>query len=84
MNDIQSIRWDILDFSNQLRHGRRDIESFEHIFQIYEQYEHLLEKYHMENGRVTRAMDYITKKYHDAVNAQETHSIHDSIKEEPL
>ena len=67
MDDIQSIRWDILDFSNQLRYGPRDLESFEHVFNIYEQYERLLKQYHLENGRVTRAMNHISKKYDEAI-----------------
>lgn len=62
--EIESIRWNILDFANAIRNGRKyDIEAYNHIVDVYSSYERLLQENGMENGRVTMAMNLVNEKY---------------------
>lgn len=60
---IKDIRSRILDFSNSLAKRERDIEEFEEIFDLDDEYIELLERYEMKNGRTDRAMDNIRRYY---------------------
>ena len=63
-NQVETLRWTILDFANAIRNGRTyDIEAYNHILQIYDAYEQLLQKNGLENGRVNMAVKLIKDKY---------------------
>ena len=63
-NQVETLRWTILDFANAIRNGRTyDIEAYNHILQIYDAYEQLLQKSGLENGRVNMAVKLIKDKY---------------------
>lgn len=60
---IKDIRSRILDFSNSLAKRERDIEEFDEIFDLDDEYIDLLKRYEMKNGRTDRAMKNIRKHY---------------------
>lgn len=68
---IKDIRSKILDFSNSLAKRERDIEEYEEIFDLDEEYIKLLGKYNMTNGRTTRAMQNIKRHYDIAIALME-------------
>lgn len=62
--EIDDMRWEILNFCSALSSGRRyNKESFDHVIQIHEKYEQILEENNMENGRVTASMEVIMDVY---------------------
>lgn len=62
--DIEDMRWEILNFCSALTSGRKyNKESFDHVIQIHEKYEKVLEENGMENGRVTASMEVIMDVY---------------------
>ena len=63
---IRELRKEILDFANCMRQRGYDKEMCEEIFDSYEEYEGLLEKWKEKNGRTTRAMAEI-KEYYQAL-----------------
>lgn len=65
---INQIRLGIWDFSNSLSTCQRDLEEYEEIFDMYEEYEGLLKKYKKKNGRTTRAMENIRWHYDECRN----------------
>lgn len=63
-NEIEDLRWTILDFSNAVMNGRRyDGQAYSHILQIYDSYEEMLKKKDMTNGKVTIAMNLVKERY---------------------
>lgn len=63
-NEIDRLRWEILDFANSCRNERKHTqEEFEHILDMHEKYEKILMRQHRENGKVTRAYEYIKDIY---------------------
>ena len=69
---IDDYRYEILDFSSTLSNGRRyNRESFNHIFNIYNKYEKILEEKDMENGLVEESIKFIRKKYNELLNSGE-------------
>lgn len=63
---IDTIRWEILDFSSRLisaPNAKYNKEQFDHVFDIYEKYERILAENGLENGRVDMSMDFVKKKY---------------------
>lgn len=62
---IKDLRWSILDFANSLERIVRTEDQFNHIFDIYEEYEDLIKKYKKKNGQVDRAMKKINLKYNE-------------------
>ena len=65
-NEVQAIRWEILDFCSALTNGRQyNKEAFEHIFRIYEDYERLLEENEMTNGYIAESMKVVKEIYHN-------------------
>ena len=63
-NEIDRLRWEILDFANSCRNERKHTqEEFEHILDMHEKYEKILMRQHRENGKVTRAYEYIKHIY---------------------
>lgn len=62
--DIDDMRWDILDFGSGVIANRPySKEQYDHVFEIYQNYENVLEENGMENGRVDMSMDFIRKRY---------------------
>ena len=62
--DIDDMRWDILDFGSGIISNRKySKEQYDHVFEIYQDYEKVLEENNMENGRVDMSMEFIRKKY---------------------
>lgn len=63
-NEIDALRWTILDFANAVRNNRKyDIEAYNHILEIYDVYETLLQKNGLQNGRVDMAISLIKQKF---------------------
>ena len=60
---IERMRYEILDFSNACQKRLYNKESFDHVLQIYDKYEKILEENHLENGQVDLAIAYIKKRY---------------------
>lgn len=62
--DIDDMRWDILDFGSGIISDRKySKEQYDHVFEIYQDYEKVLKENNMENGRVDMSMEFIRKKY---------------------
>lgn len=62
--EVDDMRWEILNFCSALTSGRKyNKESFDHVIQIHEKYEKVLEEYNMENGQVTASMEVIMDVY---------------------
>lgn len=62
--EIDDMRWEILNFCSALTSGRKyNKESFDHVIQIHEKYEKILDENDMENGRVTASMEVIMDVY---------------------
>ncbi len=63
-NEMDRIRWEVLDFANSCRNGRRHTQDeFEHIITLVKKYEKLLEKLGRENGVFEMEYKYILKLY---------------------
>lgn len=61
-NEISRIRWEVLDFANSCRNGRRHTkDEFDHIISENDKYHKLLDKYEMENGVFDAEYAYILK-----------------------
>ena len=61
---IKDLRFLILDFDHSILSVDYSREAYEHIiFDIHHEYEQLLAKYEMTNGKVDRAMKRINEKY---------------------
>lgn len=67
--EIDDIRTTILDFSNAVMNGRDyNKEQYEHIIDLYDKYEKILEQNGMTNGRVTASMEFALKNYQDLMD----------------
>ena len=63
-NEMDRIRWEVLDFANSCRNGRRHTkDEFEHIITLVKKYEQLLEKLGKENGVFELEYQYIKELY---------------------
>jgi len=64
-NRMKELRWTILSFANTLGEDEktRTVEEFDDIYAAYEEYEELLNKHSMKNGRTNRAMKKVDKYY---------------------
>ena len=68
LNEIKRIRAEIFSFADSCRLDvKHTKENFLHIIDIHEDYETLLEKYDMKNGRISVDYDYIMKVYQECV-----------------
>ena len=64
---IKQLRKEILDFSNSCMHGvHHTVDEFEHIIDAHTEYEELIEKLKLKNGRVKMEFDYIQEVYRQA------------------
>ena len=65
---IESQRRDILNFADKLRYDKtRSKEEYDYIITLYDRYEQYLEENNLDNGKVTLAYEYITKKYKECM-----------------
>jgi hypothetical protein len=63
-NEMDRIRWEILDFANSCRsHRRHTKDEFTHIISQNDKYHQLLDKYEMENGVFDVEYAYILQLY---------------------
>lgn len=63
-NEIDRIRWEILDFANSCRNGRRHTkEEFDHIINMHQKYIAILKRRGRTNGQVDLAYRYIEELY---------------------
>ena len=63
-NEIDRIRWEVLDFANSCRNKRRHTkDEFDHIISQNDKYHKLLDKYDMENGVFDAEYAYILRLY---------------------
>ena len=63
-NEKDRIRWEVLDFANSCRNGRRHTrDEFAHILALNDKYEVLLEKTNDTNGFFTMEIEYIKDLY---------------------
>lgn len=68
MNEIKRIRAEIFAFADSCKMGEKHTEeAFLHIIDIHEDYEELIEKYGMTNGRISMDYDYIMGVYQECV-----------------
>ena len=64
MNEIDHIRWEILNFANTCRYGMQHTQDeFEHIINLHEKYVQILEERSLKNGLITIEYEYITELY---------------------
>lgn len=65
-NEEDRIRWEVLDFANSCRNGRRHTkEEFTHIISLNDKYEELLHKAGKQNGYFTTEYKYILGLYEE-------------------
>lgn len=63
-NEIDRIRWEILDFANSCRNGRRHTkDEFTHIIALNEKYHDILKKRDLTNGLIDLEYSYIVELY---------------------
>ena len=64
VNEKDRIRWEVLDFANSCRNGRRHTrDEFQHIVKLKEKYERLLRETHDKNGVFEVEYQYILDLY---------------------
>lgn len=64
MNEIDRIRWEILNFANSCRKGEHHTkDEFVHIIGLHEKYNKILEEHDMTNGLVSIEYEYIEDIY---------------------
>ncbi len=67
-NEIKRIRAEIFAFADSCKTGVRHTEdAFLHIIDIHDDYEELLNKYEMSNGRISVEYEYIMNTYRECV-----------------
>ena len=80
-NEIDRIRWEILDFANSCRNGRRHTQDeFEHIIELNTKYHAILERREKTNGIIDLEYEYIVSLYK---KCQEKNSFLPSNEPEP-
>lgn len=63
-NEKDRIRWEILDFANSCRNGRKHTkDEYQHIMTLNDKYTKLLAKTHDKNGVFEAEYEYIKKLY---------------------
>lgn len=63
-NEMDRIRWEVLDFANACRnHVRHTKDEFQHIISLNTKYHNLLEKYQQANGVFDAEYEYILELY---------------------
>lgn len=65
-NEIDRIRWEILDFSNSCRQGKKHtLDEFVHIIELNEKYHKILDRRGLTNGRIDLEYSFIVKIYEE-------------------
>lgn len=65
-NEKDRIRWEVLDFANACRNGRKHAkDEFQHIITLNKKYKALLKKSNDENGVFDEEYAYIIDLYHE-------------------
>lgn len=63
-NEIDRIRWEILEFANTCRKGERHTkDEFTHIIAQNDKYHNILKQYNMTNGQIDADYEYIEGLY---------------------
>lgn len=63
-NEMKRLRWEILDFANSCKNGRRHTQDeFKHIIEVHDDYETLLKSTGEKNGFLDAEFDYIREIY---------------------
>ncbi len=63
-HEVDQLRWNILDFANACRHGRRRTkEEFDHVIEDHERYNRIIESNGLTNGQIDLDFQYIQKLY---------------------
>ena len=63
-NEIDRIRWEILDFSNSCRNKRKHTrDEFLHIIELNQKYHKIIKEKGIENGRIDLEYDFIEGIY---------------------
>ncbi|MBE5807099.1 MAG: hypothetical protein E7317_02030 [Clostridiales bacterium] len=63
-NEKDRIRWEVLDFANSCRNGRKHTkDEFQHIITLHDKYKRLLEKTNDTNGVFDEEYAYIKRLY---------------------
>lgn len=63
-NEKDRIRWEVLDFANSCRNGRRHTkDEFQHIIVLHDKYRIMLERTHDTNGVFDAEYEYVKKLY---------------------
>ena len=63
-NEIDRIRWEILDFANSCRQGKKHtLDEFVHIIELNEKYHKILDRRDLTNGRIDLEYHFIEKIY---------------------
>lgn len=71
-NEKDRIRWEILDFANSCRHGRKHTkDEFQHIITLNDKYDVLLEKTNDKNGVFEVEYKYILHIYNKLLEKDE-------------
>lgn len=64
MNEIDHIRWEILNFANECRNERRHTkDEFDHIINLHGKYENIIDSRNMTNGLIDIEFKYIEDLY---------------------
>ena len=64
--NIDDMRWEILNFANAVMSSREyNKEQYDHVLDIYKQYESILAENKMQNGRVDTSIAFIKKHYEE-------------------
>lgn len=68
---INDLRYEILDFGSAVMNGRKyEKEAYDHILEVYNNYEKILHENNMTNGRVTTTMEIINDSYKKKFSVQ--------------
>ena len=63
-NEIDRIRWEILDFANSCRNGRKHtMEEFDHVIELNTKYHAILKRRNLTNGKIDLEYAYIESLY---------------------
>ena len=63
-NEIDRIRWEILDFANSCKQKKRHtLDEFDHIIELNEKYHRILSRRSLTNGKIDLEYNYIVQIY---------------------
>lgn len=63
-NEIDRIRWEILDFANSCKQKKRHtLDEFDHIIELNQKYHDILKRRNLTNGKIDLEYNYIVQIY---------------------